>query len=233
MVKDGTLTADDIGTGAVKNDELDGNAVTSDKIANGAVKNDELDGNAVTGDKIANGTIRGEDVGTGANGLTGANVADGSLTGADLAAGSVSTDKQTANVASSLLPSTAQLVVQAATPTAGDTNASTQVTLINSDSVAHKALVTGQAQFTCTNCLSNETLNVGVQAFEGSASLTGEVTGQLGATPTATLPITALVLVGPGVHAYTLHLKASSTAVAADRTVTVDNPSLIAADLGR
>jgi hypothetical protein len=39
--------------------------------------------------------------------------------------------------------------------------------------------------------------------------------------------------VDPGVHTYALRLKASSPAVSANRTVIVQKPSLIAADLGR
>ena len=211
MVKDQTLTADDIGTGAVKNDELDGNAVTTDKIANG--------------------TVKAEDVATGSNGLTGSNVADGSLTGADLAAGSVTTDKQTANYSSSLQGGDTTVLV----PAVGQSspNNSTQITLINPDSTAHHVLLTGQATFT-GNSVATEVLSPSVQLFEGATNLTSAIKGQLDATsPTTTLPTQVVVSADPGTHTYTLQLNATTFGVSADRLVNVSAPSLIAVDLGR
>jgi hypothetical protein len=233
MVKDGTLTSDDIGTGAVKSDELDGNSVTSDAIADGAVKNGELDGDAVTSNKIANGTVKGEDVATGADGLGSSNVVDGSLTGADLAGGSVTTDRQTANVASSL-PGSATLVVPSVTSGTGTSDDSTTVTLVNSGSTAHRALLTGQVTFDCVNCIGGESISVAIEGREGATSVGPAVSGRISQNdPNLALPLTTLISVAPGVHTYTLHLTAPSPSLSADRLVLANNASLIAADLGR
>jgi hypothetical protein len=162
-------------------------------------------------------------------------VKDGTLTQDDLAGGSVTTDKQKANTALSLLANPPLLVVPATPSVVTDSSASATISIAGG---SHVVLVMGQAQVVGTPA-GTDVMTVSVQLFEGATPISAEYRDQITATdPTLTLPVWAMVPsaalppASPGAHTYTLRLTASSTS-AAPSTVTVTNAQVSAIDLGR
>jgi hypothetical protein len=230
-VKNGTLTADDLGTWAVGNDEIAGDAVTSDKIAGNTVTaddlgtnaagNDEIAGNAVTSEKVADNTLTADDLSTGAAGPD------------EIAAGAVTTSRQTANTAGSL-PASGLFSVPADSPWEGSVSSS--VTLVNPDSTSHRVLLTGQAVFNCISCGLAELIDVNAQVFDGASPVSGEAAGGVSDTDsTTTLPVLAVVSAPPGTTTYSMKLSGSALpgVLSANRTIEYRDATLVATDLGR
>jgi hypothetical protein len=97
-------------------------------------------------------------------------------------------------------------------------------------------LVSAQAQASLVGLVDGEVVTVSVQLFEGATPISPEYGDQVTAQdPTLTLPVSGLVRTSgaPSSHTYTLKVTASSTALGADRAVSVTNAQVRAIDLGR
>jgi hypothetical protein len=211
-------------------------SITTAEIRNGTIKGEDVttvDTDALTGANVKDGTLTQDDLAPDA--VASSEIADGTITADDLAGGSVTTDKQKANTALSLLANPPLLVVPATPSVVTDSSASATISIAGG---SHVVLVMGQAQVVGTPA-GTDVMTVSVQLFEGATPISAEYRDQITATdPTLTLPVWAMVPsaalppASPGAHTYTLRLTASSTS-AAPSTVTVTNAQVSAIDLGR
>lgn len=204
-------------------DEVDGGRAGDLLCADaGCVDAWELASGAVTGSHIVNGAIGASHLATDAVGSD--EILDGSVATFDLADGAVTTDKQTANVGSGVVPFYGSVTTSADVALAG----------LSLSPGSHKVLVTGHATVSCDDCdNAGDQLSVTWRIVEGSTTVGTLSTLTLThAAPQAVLPVSGLALAS--VPTPTLHLyKLEVSVVGATGQVTVHNATLTAVDLGR
>ncbi|MFH0888063.1 MAG: hypothetical protein V1871_02505 [Planctomycetota bacterium] len=94
-IKDGAIKTDEIAGNAVTADKIAPNSITSEKILDGAVTREKIRDGAVTKEKMADGIIGTAEIIDGA--VTSAKIADGAVTGSKIATNAVNKSKMTDN----------------------------------------------------------------------------------------------------------------------------------------